>query len=124
MRYPETFGDANRIARENASLDYLDRELGGGNSVLPDQGIAVEARGRIPPDGSFTVVVGDRREGWPELTTQASVDTYMHYFLLPRRSRPDAPWVICLGCDRASYPGATVAWEDEEDDLAILRRPA
>lgn len=124
VRYPQSFAHANRAARANAALDYLDRELGGGNSVLPDQSIAVEARGRIPANGTFTVAVGERRADWPTLTTQASVDTYMRYFLLPRRASEDAPWVICLGCDPGAYPGAEVVWEDETQGLAILRRRA
>jgi hypothetical protein len=122
VRYPQSFADANRTARANAALDYLDRELGGGNSVLPDQSIAVEARGRIPLGGTFTVAVGEPKPGWPALTTQASVDTYMRYFLLPRRPRDDAPWVICLGCDRSAYPGAATVWEDASQGLALLRR--
>jgi hypothetical protein len=122
VRYPQSFADANRTARANAALDYLDRELGGGNSVLPDQSIAVEARGRIPLDGTFTVDVGRPRPGWPALATQASVDTFMRSFLLPRRPDEDAPWVICLGCDRSAYAGATVVWQDPTQGLAILRR--
>ena len=45
---PGRFADANHEARANARLDYVDRELGGGNSVLPAQAIAIEARGHIP----------------------------------------------------------------------------
>lgn len=122
VRYPQAFADANRTARANAALDYLDRELGGGNSVLPAQSLAIEARGRIPPDETFTVAVGEPRADWPELTTQATVDTYLRYFLLPRRPADDAPWVICLACDRSAYPGADAVWEDAEQGLAILRR--
>jgi hypothetical protein len=122
VRFPQSFADANQAARANASLDYLDRQLGGGNSVLPDQSIAIEARGRIPAGGTFTVAVGAPRPGWPALATQASVDTYLRYFLLPRRASEDAPWVICLNCDRAAYPGATAVWQDAEQGLAILRR--
>ena len=49
VRYPQWFADANRTARANASLDLVDRAIGGGNSVVPDQGLLLEARGRIPP---------------------------------------------------------------------------
>jgi hypothetical protein len=122
VRYPHSFADANRVARANAALDYLDREFGGGNSILPDQSIALEARGWIPARGTFTVAVGRRRPGWPALATQASVDTYLRSFLLPRRPSEAAPWVICLGCDHSDYPGATTVWEDPSQGLAILRR--
>lgn len=124
IRYPQSFADANDDARANASLDYLDRMLGGGNSVLPDQAIALEARGRIPADETFTVAVGEPRPEWPPLATQVSVDAYLRYFLLPRRPSDSAPWVICLGCDRSSYPGAIPVWQDVEEGLSILRSPA
>jgi hypothetical protein len=124
VRYPASFEDANRAARANAELDYLDRELGGGNSVLPDQSIAIEARGRIPPDETFAVQVGTRRLGWSALTTQGAVDTYLRYFLLPRRSSETGRWVICLACNRAAYPDATLVWQDAEEGVSILRRPA
>jgi hypothetical protein len=119
--YPQAFADANRQARANAALDYVDRELGGGNSVLPDQAIAIEARGRIPADDTFTVSVGEPQEGWSELATQDAIDTYMRYFLLPRRPSGSAPWILCFACDRAAHTDTEVEWEDEEG-LAILRR--
>ena len=116
--YPDVFADANRTARANAALDYLDREVGGGNSVLPDPAIAIEARGRIPPDGAFAVDVGEPRPEWPALATPDAITTFLRSFLLPRREDPDAPWVLCFDCDAA---GAEAVWEDEEG-LSILRR--
>ena len=123
VHFPEAFADANRTARANAALDYLDREVGGGNSILPDQAMAIEARGWIPPSGSFRVDVGEPHETWTELATPDALETYMRYFLLPRRPRGDAPWILCFGCDHGAYPGAQVVWEDDEG-LSILRRPA
>jgi hypothetical protein len=124
VRYPDSFADANRTARENASLDYLDRELGGGNSGLPDQSIALEARGWIPPDEAYTAVVGPRRPGWSPLVGQQTVDTYLRYFLLPRRPSEGARWVVCVGCDQDAYPSATTVWEDPAGQgLAVLRLP-
>ena len=120
VRYPEAFGDANRSARANARLDLIDRALGGGNSVIPDQGLLVEARGRIPEDGTFAVAVGERQPGWTDLTANFA-ETYSRYFLLPRRPAPDASWILCFACDRSSYPDARAVWEGD-DDLAILRR--
>ena len=122
--YPQAFADANREARANAALDQVDRELGGGNSVLPSQAIAVEARGRIPEDETFTVAVGEPRASWSELAIPDTLENYMRYFLLPRRSFPDAPWILCFACDRSAFPGATPVWEDAEEGLAILRRPS
>jgi hypothetical protein len=121
-RYPQAFADANDTARANASLDFLDREVGGGNSVVPDQRFLIEAQGRIPEDGSFVVAVGEQQPGWTDLTA-GFTETFAKYFLLPRRTSPDAPWILCLACDRAAFPGAEEVWSGE-DGLAILRRPS
>jgi hypothetical protein len=119
--YPDVFPYANDTARANAALDYVDRELGGGNSVLPNQAIAIEARGRIPSDESFAVDVGEPREGWTPLSTTDPITTFMRSFLLPRREHSDAPWILCFGCDRSAHPGAEPVWEGEEG-LSILRQ--
>ena len=122
IRYPEAFRDANRTARANARLDLMDREFGGGNSVIPDQGLLVEARGRIPENGTFAVAVGEPQPGWTDLTATFA-ETYSRYFLLPRRAAPDARWILCFACDRNAYPGARAVWEGD-DGLAILLRPS
>jgi hypothetical protein len=121
--YPREFADANRAARANARLDHVDRALGGGNSVLPAQAIAIEALGRIPEHDTFTVAAGEPLEGWSELAIPPTLENYMRYFLLPRRTDPDAPWIVCFACDRRAYPNAQPVWEDQEHGLAILRRP-
>jgi hypothetical protein len=121
VRLPETFADANRAARANASLDWVDRQLGGGNSVLPDQGVAIEASGRIPERETFDVDVGEPPESWSELSTPDALETYMRYFLLPRRPADGAPWIICFACDPNAHPGATTVWQDDES-ISILRR--
>ena len=36
----------------------------------------------------------------------------MRYFLLPRRTDPGAPWILCFACDRRAYPDAEAVWED------------
>ena len=122
--FPQAFAEANRTARANAALDQVDRALGGGNSVLPAQAIAIEARGHIPEDEMFVVAAGERQAGWSELADAGSLENYMRYFLLPRRTNPDAPWILCFACDRSAYPDAQPVWEDSEQALAILRRPA
>ena len=120
VHFPDTLANANRNARANAALDWVDRQVGAGNSVLPDQAVAIEARGWIPPQETFRVDVGERQESWSELATPDGLETYMRYFLLPRRPSGDAPWVLCFACDRGRYPGAEVVWEDDEA-IAILR---
>ena len=120
VRYPDALGDANDTARANASLDAVDRAVGAGSSVFPDQGLLVEARGLIPTNESFTVAVGDPQPGWTELTA-GSAELFLRSFLLPRRLDRNARWIVCLACDRAAYPGADAVWEGD-DGISILRR--
>jgi len=120
VRYPDAIRFANDTARANSRLDLLDREVGGGNSVIPDQRLAVEARGLIPADGTFAVAVGERQPGWTDLTAPFA-ETYARYFLLPRRLEPGAPWILCFACERGAYPGARAVWEGD-DGLSILKR--
>ena len=120
VRFPAALRDANDTARANAALDAVDRAVGAGNSVFPDQRVLVEARGLIPEDESFAVAVGPPQPGWSDLTA-GSGELFLRSFLLPRRFDPDANWIVCLGCDRGSYPGADAVWEGE-DGLSILRR--
>ena len=120
VRYPDAFHDANETARANAALDLVDREVGAGNSVFPDQALLIEARGLIPPDESFAVAVGDPQPGWTELTA-GSAELFLRSYLLPRRLDPNGPWIVCLACDRDAYPGADAVWEGD-NGLSILRR--
>ena len=120
VRYPAALRDANDTARENAALDFVDRAVGAGNSVFPDQQLLVEARGLIPADESFTVAIGEPQPGWTPLTA-TSAEPFLRSFLLPRRLEPDGRWIVCLACDRAAYPGARAVWEGD-DGLSILRR--
>jgi hypothetical protein len=120
IRYPDAFHDANETARTNAALDLVERDLGAGNSVFPDQRLLVEARGLIPTDESFAVAAGDPKPGWTDLTA-GSAEPFLRYFLLPRRLDPNAPWIICVGCDRSAYNGAETVWEDDHG-ISILRR--
>jgi hypothetical protein len=120
VRYPDALRDANDTARANDALDLVDRSVGAGSSVFPDQRILVEAPGRIPLDESFTVAVGDPQPGWTPLTV-GSAELFLRSYLLPRRFDPNGKWIVCLACDRAAYPGAEEVWEGD-DGLSILRR--
>lgn len=120
VRYPDAFADANETARANAALDLVDRNVGAGNSVFPDQQLLVQARGLIARDESFAVAAGDPQPGWTDLTA-GSAEPFLRYYLLPRRLDPNARWIVCLGCDRSAYPGAEAVWEGE-DGISILRR--
>jgi len=94
--------------------------IGGGNSVIPDQDVLFEALGRIPADETFAVAVGEPQQGWTDLTATYA-ETFLRYFLLPRRVDPEARWIICFACDRQAIPGARAVWEGE-DGIAIRRR--
>ena len=120
VRYPDTFRAANRTARANAALDLLDREIGGGNSVIPDQEVLLEARARIPVNATFAVAVGEPQQGWTNLTATYA-ETFFRYFLLPRRVAPNAPWILCLACDANAFPGTRAVWKGE-NRIVILRR--
>ena len=120
VRYPDTFRAANQTARANAALDLLDRKVGGGNSVIPDQAVLFEALGRIPANGTFAVVVGEPQKGWTDLTATYA-ETFLRYFLLPRRVDTNARWIVCFACDPKAIPGTRSVWEGE-DGIAILRR--
>ena len=121
VRYPQAFGDARGTTRANAALDYLDREIGAGNSIFPDQRLLVAADGWIPQGAAFDVEVGEHREGWTDLTAPYA-ETFARYYLLPRRPSDGAEWILCVGCDRGALGGANAVWENEDGD-AILRRP-
>lgn len=120
VRFALAFDEADDRAGENAALSYADRNVGGGNSIVADQSAVFEARGRIPENEPFEVVVGEPVEGWSELT-QAFVASWFRYDLLPRRPRRGAEWVICYACDRATLGEVEVVWEGD-DGTAILRR--
>ena len=98
----------------------VDRTLGGGNSVLPDQALMLEARATIPAGEGFRVVVGEPQTGWTDLTATYA-ETFARYFLLPRRPSPDAPWVLCYACDPARHPGFETVWTGS-DGISLLRR--
>jgi hypothetical protein len=121
VRYPAAIRDAGRSAGDNSALSYLDRDIAGGNSVVVDQLAMVEARGSIPKDGTYEVIVGEPTPAWSELTATFAGAFALSY-LLPRRQEAGAPWVLCYGCDRSQLPGAQVVWEDVEQGVALLKR--
>lgn len=100
-------------AATNASANYDDREFGGGNSLVVDKNALYEARGLIPEDEPYRVVAGPGVEGATELT-ERHIGEYARYFLMPRRSDPDARWILCYGCDLAAFgDDLEVVWRDD-----------
>jgi len=123
LRYPAALGELGDEASRNSALSFADREIAGGNGIVVDQAAMYEARARIPADGSYRFALGDALRTDDPLT-RSSVEGYARYFLLPRRPDPDAPWLICYGCDLAQYgPGARVVWQDDAN-ISIVRLPS
>ena len=116
MREAKVEGD------RNAALSFEDREFASGNSIVADQGRLYKARARIPADGTYTVSVGARVDGWTDLT-EPFVPWFARYFLLPRRQVADAPWVLCYACDLGAHPGFETVWTGS-DGISLLGRSA
>jgi hypothetical protein len=120
VRYPQAISDLTNTARTNAAQSFADREIAGGNSVIPDQQLLYQARARIPRGAAYEVVVGDPVEGWSDLTRDHA-GGFARYFLMPRRPSVGAPWVLCLNCGFQQDVGETV-WAGE-DAVSIIKRP-
>ena len=106
-------------AAANATENYDDREIGGGNSIVVDNRVLYEARARIPEDGTYRVLTGPGVVGATELTEEY-VDQFARSFLMPRRPSADSEWIICYGCNRASLGQAEVV-VDNGGGIALLR---
>jgi hypothetical protein len=120
IRYTQSARQLHQTASHNSALSFSDREIAGGNSVLPDQTAAYEARGLIPEDETYHVAFGpDYAEGTP--LTRPFAESYYLYFLMPRRPSDNPSWLICYGCDLAEYGDrAKVEWRGP-DDVSIVR---
>jgi hypothetical protein len=101
-------------ARVNAAANYDDRELAGGTALGVDQEALVEARGLIPKEETYRLVVGPRA---------TNIGQFTRYFLMPRRPADDARWVVCYECDLSSFGGELhVLWQNDAG-VAVGRLP-
>ncbi len=107
-------------ATRNASLDYADRQVAGGNGVVGSQALAYQARAWIPEGAEYTVVVGPALQGQTELTPLYAAD-YLRYFLFPRVQDADASWVLCYGCDETALRGSYERLFDAGDGMTLGR---
>lgn len=109
-------------ASSNAALNFDDREIAGGNALLADSVPLYEAQALIPEDETYHVVAGPNVEGATELT-EAFIDQYARYFLMPRRPSADARWILCYGCAPGELgEGFEIMWQ--EAGVMIGRLPA
>ena len=123
VTYPSVLRELGDDASRNSALSYTDREIAGGNELVPDQGAAYAARALIPKDESYDVAVDPGFDGGSELTVPF-VESYYRYFLLPRRPSEDAKWVICYGCDlREDGSRFEVVWDGGEGVSILRARP-
>ena len=121
--YGRDVRNLGETASHNSALSYADREIAGGNSVLPDQSAAYEARARIRHDETYHVAFGPDYVGGSSLTRPYAESFYLG-FLMPRRPANDADWVICHGCDLAEYGDrATVVWRGPEGVSIVKVEP-
>lgn len=120
--YVKSLSQLGDAASRNASQSFEDREIAGGNSIVVDQRVAYEARGLIPERDSYRVLVGANLREQTELT-QEYVAGWLAYFLMPRRPRDDARWIICYGCDRSALGDSyEIRWQDGKG-ISIGRMP-
>ena len=113
IHYYKALSQLGQTASSNSSLSFDDREIAGGNSVIVDQAAAYEARSLIPVAAAYRLVSGQRLRVRTELT-EKYVGDWFRYFLMPRRPRPDARWIICYGCDTSDLGGVyVVRWHDD-----------
>ncbi len=111
--FAKALSHLNKMAEDNSAVSFSDREIAGGNSILVDQQAAYEARGVIPRDETYRVVTGSAMKNTTPLTLPF-VESWLRYFLMPRRPRADAQWIVCYGCDVAKLGGSyQVLWQDE-----------
>jgi hypothetical protein len=121
LYYAKALSRLGDIAGSNSSLAYDDREIAGGNSVIVDQAAAYEARGLIPSDAAYRFAIGSGLREQTQLTQYAG--DWFRYFLMPRRPRGDAHWVICYGCDTSALGGSyVVRWRDDKG-ISIVELP-
>jgi hypothetical protein len=112
--YPRAIDRLGNDATRNSSLSFADRDVAGGNSIVPDQLAAYQARALIPADERYRVVVGPNLKDKTDLTVPFA-SSWMTYFLMPRRPSDSASWVVCFGCDMSKLGAPFHAlWTDEE----------
>jgi hypothetical protein len=110
----------DETASTNASMNFDDREFGGGNSLVVDKRALYQARALIPEGDTYRVESGPGVEGATDLT-EPYIDQFARYFLMPRRPDPAAAWILCYGCDPATLDvPVEVVW-DSGGGISILK---
>ncbi|MCS7007911.1 MAG: hypothetical protein RMM28_09720 [Thermoleophilia bacterium] len=123
VELPGVVAERGRAASGNSALSFADREVAGGNDVVPDQSVLYEARARIPLDARYKVVVGSGYQGGSELTAPY-VASFFTYFLMPRRPAENAEWIVCFGCELGDgLRAGKVVWRGPEDASIVKVAP-
>lgn len=112
----------NANAREYRGNEPSKREVTGAWLLDIDREFAEASKAYVGRSDTYAPVTG------PNVTTSSFLTlrflpTYFHYELLPARGAApaEADWVLCFGCDRASFASYEAVWSRE--GLAVLRRP-
>jgi hypothetical protein len=115
--YTGAFRALNNRAAHNAGQSERDRSL----EIARTLGIApqfVEAALRLPDDATYAVATGPRAPAGSPLVDSALAG-YLENLLLPRiRSRDDAEWLLCYGCELPP-DGLGITWRD--DGMIVAR---
>jgi hypothetical protein len=116
----QSLGRLDTRIKHNASLDYLDRVVAGGNGVVGSQALAFQAKAWIPEGDTYQVVFGPDLQTSSELTRPYAGD-FLRYLLFPRRQVAGSRWVLCYGCDREAYGGRFETLYDAGEEYTLGR---
>ena len=105
---------------QNHGIPSRDRRIQGAFGLQISRDFLVEARGFVGSTETYALVSGSNLAGEQQPVITA-LPTFTAYALLPSRSvaPADADWLLCYGCDLASFPRAIVVWQ--QGGLAIAR---
>jgi hypothetical protein len=120
VEYTDAFRAVNNRAAHNAGQSERDRSL----EIARTLGIApqfVAAALRLPDDATYAVATGPRAPAGSPLIPSALAG-YLENLLLPRiRSRDDAEWLLCYGCELPP-DGLGITWRDDGMVVARFQR--
>jgi hypothetical protein len=116
----QSLGKLDTRIKHNASLDYLDRIVAGGNGIVGSQALAFQAKAWIPEGDTYQVVFGPALQAPSELTRPYAGD-FLRYLLFPRRQVAGSRWILCYGCDREAYGGRFETLYDAGDGYTLGR---
>ena len=112
---------ASQIA-QNHGIPSRYRRIQGAFGLQISRDFLVEARAFVRPGETYALIVGPNF-GDLQQPAMAAVSAFTTYALLPNQSAlpSKADWLLCYGCDLASFSVATIAWQQQALAIARLR---